>query len=141
MHRNCLRCLFLCLGVIYYTQETRTGWQSLQEISILAWEKTQTADSGYAHKQSKHCEIYSPTAPPAVHFPTLTICHDLFAQPASLEITHLEELLSENTKGKRLHKCFGRQWVSEVEYVLTPHLTLMHAGAVKCAVCMEKWPK
>lgn len=60
----------------------------------------QTADSGYAHKQSKHCKIYSPTAPPAVRFPTLTIRHDLLAQSASLEITHLEELLFEYIRGK-----------------------------------------
>lgn len=140
MHRNFLHCLLLCLRVISYTQETRTGWQSLHEISILAWEKTQTADSGYAHKQSKHCKIYSPTAPPAVHFPTLTIRRDLFAQSASLEITHLEELLFENIRGKRLGKGFGRQRVCKVEYAVTPNLTLSQAGVVKSAVCMENVP-
>lgn len=58
------------------------------------------------YKQSKHCNIlqyiYSPTLPPAVHFPTLTIHHDLFAQLSSLEITHLKELLFENiNQGKK----------------------------------------
>lgn len=99
MHLDFLHYLLLCLWVAY-TQETRTGWQSLHEISILVWEKTQTAESGHAHRQPKHCKIFSPTTPPAAGFPSPTIHHHSFVQSASLEFTHLKELLFGNIRVK-----------------------------------------
>lgn len=81
--------------------------RSLHEISLLAWEKTQPADSGYAHKQSKHCKIHNPTAPPAARVPTWTVCHAAFAQSATSDITHLEDLQKSQGK-KELGKTFGK---------------------------------
>lgn len=100
MHHDFLHYVLLCLRVISYTQETRTGWQNLHEISILVWEKTQTAESGRAHKQSKHCKTSSPTTPPAAGFPSPAIHHHSLLQSPSLEIAHLEELLFGNTRVK-----------------------------------------
>lgn len=97
----------------------------------------QAADSGYAHKQSKHCKIYSPPPPLAVHCLTRTIHQDLFAQSTSLEIIHLEELCLENIRGKRLWNHFGRQRVSDVMHTLTPILTLMLVRVAKRAVWVE----
>lgn len=102
MHHDFLHYLLLCLWVISYTQETRTGWQSLHEISILVWEQTQTAESGHAHKQSKHCKISCPTTP-AAGFPSPAIHLHASVQAASLEITHLEELFG-NTRVKTTFK-------------------------------------
>lgn len=96
MHHDFLHCLLLCLRVFSYTQEKRTGWQSSHEISILVWEKTQAAESGHAHKQSKHCKISSPTTPPAAGFPNPSTRHHSFVHSASLEIAHPEELLFGN---------------------------------------------
>lgn len=43
-------------------------------------------------------------------------------------------------KKKRLEKCLGRQRVAEVEYTLTPSLTLTEVGVAKCAACVANVP-